>query len=165
ERNIVIIEGCDTMTLRAQNRLLKTLEEPPGNAVLILLSENMEHLTQTIQSRCVKYRLHDTEASGDGEMMDKAEKIADMILERASFYRLKKETDEITGDSRKLEAFLDSLQVVYRNKLLKKDEEISLYKDGKLMENIHAVEETRRRIDAGVSPAYAIKDLLLKIGG
>lgn len=30
DRHIVVIENSDTMTLRAQNRLLKTLEEPPG---------------------------------------------------------------------------------------------------------------------------------------
>ena len=46
ERNIAIVEDADTMTLRAQNRILKTLEEPPSGTVIILLSENTE-------SRCV----------------------------------------------------------------------------------------------------------------
>ena len=58
DRNIVIMNGSDTMTQRAQNRLLKTLEEPQGDAVIMLLSENMENLIQTVQSRCVKYKIN-----------------------------------------------------------------------------------------------------------
>ena len=43
ERNIMVICDCDTMTAKVQNSLLKTLEEPPGDALIILLSENMEY--------------------------------------------------------------------------------------------------------------------------
>ena len=56
DRNVFVISDCDTMTPKAQNSLLKTLEEPPGDALIILLSENMENLTPTILSRCVKDR-------------------------------------------------------------------------------------------------------------
>ena len=38
-RNMAIIKDADTMTVRAQNRLLKTLEEPFAGTVIILLSE------------------------------------------------------------------------------------------------------------------------------
>ena len=38
----MVVEDSDAMTVRAQNRFLKTLEEPPEGAVIILLSENME---------------------------------------------------------------------------------------------------------------------------
>ena len=64
------------MTLRAQNRLLKTLEEPPGEAVIILLSENMENLVQTVQSRCVKYRINYFGTESYDFMMDKARRTA-----------------------------------------------------------------------------------------
>ena len=57
DRNVMVISDCDTLTAKAQNSLLKTLEEPPGDALIILLSENMENLAPTILSRCVKFRI------------------------------------------------------------------------------------------------------------
>ncbi|MGL4483894.1 MAG: hypothetical protein ACRCUS_03000, partial [Anaerovoracaceae bacterium] len=46
--NFAVIENADAMTVRAQNRLLKTLEEPAKNTVMILLVENSEFLIETI---------------------------------------------------------------------------------------------------------------------
>lgn len=165
ERNIVIIENADTMTLRAQNRLLKTLEEPPGRAVIFLLSENMEHLTQTIQSRCVKYRINYFGSDSYDFMMDKASKIADMAFRRCPFYRMKDEAEELFRDEEKTAAFLDSLEVVYRDMLIKGNSSISIYKDEDIIKNIHAVEAAGRRISQGVSAAYSLKKLFLTIGG
>lgn len=45
------------MTPQAQNALLKTIEEPPEYAVIILLTENAEVLLPTINSRCVMLKL------------------------------------------------------------------------------------------------------------
>ncbi len=56
-KKIVIIEDADTMTLQAQNALLKTLEEPAGSAVLVLLAEDRSRLLRTILSRCVPITL------------------------------------------------------------------------------------------------------------
>lgn len=45
------------MTVQAQNALLKTIEEPPKYAVILLLTENAELLLPTINSRCVMLKL------------------------------------------------------------------------------------------------------------
>lgn len=50
---IYLINEAEKMTVQAQNALLKTLEEPPGYAVLLLLSSNVNSLLPTIVSRCV----------------------------------------------------------------------------------------------------------------
>ena len=50
---IYIIPEADLMTVQAQNALLKTIEEPPSYAVIILLTENVQKLLPTICSRCV----------------------------------------------------------------------------------------------------------------
>lgn len=50
---VYIINEADKMTVQAQNALLKTLEEPPGYAVILLLVSNMQALLPTILSRCV----------------------------------------------------------------------------------------------------------------
>jgi len=50
---IYIISEGEKMTVQAQNALLKTLEEPPAYAVLILMTTNLDMLLPTIVSRCV----------------------------------------------------------------------------------------------------------------
>lgn len=54
---IYIIDHADIMTPQAQNALLKTIEEPPKYAVIMLLTENAETLLPTITSRCVMLKL------------------------------------------------------------------------------------------------------------
>ena len=54
---IYIIADADLMTPQAQNALLKTIEEPPEYAVILLLTSNIGALLPTIQSRCVRLDL------------------------------------------------------------------------------------------------------------
>lgn len=54
---IYIIADADMMTVQAQNAILKTIEEPPEYAVIMLLTENAETLLATIRSRCVMLKL------------------------------------------------------------------------------------------------------------
>lgn len=54
---IYIIADADMMTPQAQNALLKTIEEPPEYAVILLLTSNVDGLLPTIQSRCVRLDL------------------------------------------------------------------------------------------------------------
>ena len=49
---IYIIDKSERMTTEAQNALLKTLEEPPEYAIIILVANNKESLLPTIRSRC-----------------------------------------------------------------------------------------------------------------
>jgi DNA polymerase-3 subunit delta' len=49
---IAIIAGAHRMNPAAQNALLKTLEEPPGSAVLVLLASAPHLLLPTVRSRC-----------------------------------------------------------------------------------------------------------------
>ena len=52
-RKIYILEDAEKMTPAAQNALLKTLEEPPSYAVIILLADGTSAFLPTIMSRCV----------------------------------------------------------------------------------------------------------------
>lgn len=52
QRTTIMIDGCELLTLPAQNALLKTLEEPPANTVLVLLTSKKDALPLTIVSRC-----------------------------------------------------------------------------------------------------------------
>ena len=50
---IYIIDEAEKMNVQAQNALLKTIEEPPAYAVVILLTTNADLFLPTILSRCV----------------------------------------------------------------------------------------------------------------
>lgn len=54
---VLVINLADEMNENAQNALLKTLEEPYPNTLILLLCENIGHLLPTIQSRCQKVHL------------------------------------------------------------------------------------------------------------
>ncbi len=54
---VVLLFDADRMTAQAQNSLLKTLEEPPENTYLILVTEHPEALLTTVISRCRPIRL------------------------------------------------------------------------------------------------------------
>lgn len=56
ERRVYIIDPADKLTDQAQDGLLKTLEEPPPAAILILISARPDTLVPTIQSRCRRLR-------------------------------------------------------------------------------------------------------------
>lgn len=54
---VVVIHDAGTMNDSAQNKLLKTLEEPPEGTVLILTAVHPGQLLQTVRSRCQKLGL------------------------------------------------------------------------------------------------------------
>ena len=64
---IYIISDADRMTVQAQNAILKTIEEPPGYAVLMLLANNADMMLPTILSRCVRLNL---KAVKDGDIKE-----------------------------------------------------------------------------------------------
>ena len=53
-KKVYIINNSENMTVSAQNSLLKTLEEPPEHAIIILITSNENKMLNTIKSRCTK---------------------------------------------------------------------------------------------------------------
>ncbi|MCX5759214.1 MAG: DNA polymerase III subunit delta', partial [Candidatus Hydrogenedentes bacterium] len=53
---VFIIQEAERMGIAAQNHFLKTLEEPPGNSLFILVTESPGMLLPTIRSRCQRVR-------------------------------------------------------------------------------------------------------------
>jgi len=103
DRRVFVLESAEAMRDESQNALLKTLEEPPGFAHLILLSSEPEALLETISSRCqpidfaalpieaVEEALSgggpaaEGAAAGDGEEVATAARLAAGDLELARF--------------------------------------------------------------------------------
>src|SRR5436190_6126250 len=56
-RKLAIVVPAEAMNERAQNTLLKTLEEPPPATTFLLVSANPDALLPTIRSRCARVQL------------------------------------------------------------------------------------------------------------
>lgn len=66
---IGIIDEADSLSEVIQNKLLKTLEEPGRNTILILAASNRDNLLSTVRSRCSDIRLAEY-CGGDSENAD-----------------------------------------------------------------------------------------------
>jgi DNA polymerase-3 subunit delta' len=66
-RKAALIHPAEAMNTNSANALLKTLEEPPGDSILILVSHDPSRLPPTIRSRCqnLYVRLPGPTAAGD----------------------------------------------------------------------------------------------------
>ena len=83
-RKVAIVQDADRLQPQAANAFLKTLEEPPNNSLLLLLSALPEALLDTIRSRCVPIALAASEPKAASE-------------EESELLRLLNETAEAQG--------------------------------------------------------------------
>ncbi len=86
EYKICIIRGADNMNDGAQNALLKSFEEPPSYAVIILLSENEKNLLQTIRSRGSKLEFEPFSEKEIGDYMARQYPLKKDIIPFISLY-------------------------------------------------------------------------------
>ena len=121
-KKIYIIPDADKMTEQAQNALLKTIEEPPEYAVVILLAENVNHLLQTILSRCVVLNLKPVSEEEIADYLvkqysipDYAAKVAAQFSQgnvgKAIRYGTSGDFDKIKEDSLHLLKYIDDMEI------------------------------------------------------
>jgi DNA polymerase-3 subunit delta' len=75
-RKVAILTPADAMNERAQNTLLKTLEEPPPATTFLLVSAHPDALLATVRSRCVRVQFAappGTEKPADDEIVRELE--------------------------------------------------------------------------------------------
>ncbi len=161
ERNLALIYDADSMTVRAQNRFLKTLEEPTPGTVIVLLSENTENLLETIRSRCVIFRFYDN-AVNDEDVSD-LEEMADEVISARTFHDAKKIISQGVRTREDAYSFLDVLELRYRDIMVGKRQFPGSVSKDEAIRNIEEIEKTRRALDGNAIVGYAIRHLVLKI--
>jgi DNA polymerase III subunit delta' len=77
-RKVAIISDADRLQPAAANAFLKTLEEPPKNSLLLLLTALPEALPETILSRCIAIPLT---ANGQPQTRDEERKLVKLLQE------------------------------------------------------------------------------------
>jgi len=146
---IALIHEAEKLTLPAQNALLKTLEEPPENSLIILTVPQAAFLLPTIISRCQVIRL-----KNERKTKIESEKIVEISkkgigerLKIAGFYsRTKAQADK----------FCEQLLFAERQKMLKEP-------TAQKARNIGYILETLLMLRKNVNPTLATGNLLLKL--
>lgn len=172
-RMVAVINAADTMTHFAQNRLLKTLEEPMGASVLLLLSENAERLLPTIRSRCVLFRLTDRtleQGESSRKLTEQVAQIGSFLLEGKGYYRMARILDEVSTDRIEAYAFLDALEQWIGSQLIDalKSGNRNIFEPTVLSDyetarkTAHYIEEARGQLDRNANIGYALKTIVLK---
>jgi len=116
-RKVALLYPAEHLNVNAANALLKTLEEPPGDSTLILVSHNPSRLPPTVRSRCQRLsaRLPDgpVAISWLAQSVDIADEVAAVALEAAAGSPLRALAMLENGrieDYREVAALLDSLR-------------------------------------------------------
>jgi len=102
---LLLVQNADLMTLAAANSLLKTLEEPPGNALVLLCSAEAWRLPPTVRSRCQLLRMPRVEKDRALEWLRSeiqvttadAEHLLDMAQGRAVAARLMADSESLAS--------------------------------------------------------------------
>lgn len=104
---VVIVEDASSLTLDAQNALLKTLEEPPESTSVVLGVRSEQDLLPTVLSRCQLVRIKDR-VRVDNELGQDIEKLINSsIAERFGYVEKLKDKQE----------FLKALVLYFHQKL------------------------------------------------
>ena len=74
---VAVVEPANAMTANAANSLLKTLEEPPGNTLLILVADRVGKLPATIFSRCQRINFNRPDDAATLQWLDRVKPGAD----------------------------------------------------------------------------------------
>lgn len=118
---VYIIHQAHTMTVQAQNALLKTLEDPIADSIVILLSNNLKQLIPTVISRC---QVRDFSHLAKPLLPEATrQRIADILLDRLRSRGLAEIgplARELSETDEKAEEMLEFIISLYRDVLLAK---------------------------------------------
>ena len=172
---VYIVDEAEKMTVQAQNALLKTIEEPPSYAVILLLTTNQDAFLPTILSRCVQLKLKPLK---DGEVKDYALILMLKHLKDADISELLEYIRKLKEENLDIRGCLDFMQMWYRDVLMyktTKDINLLIFKDEfstiKAMSTVsgydglerilQAIEKARVRLDANVNMELVMELMFL----
>jgi DNA polymerase III subunit delta' len=157
-RLFVIIDNGDRIRIEAQNKLLKTLEEPPTGVTIIIRAEKSESLVQTIRSRCQLLRMFSDGMQHPGGLKSTKSQEAfqqtavdtalDIILGKP-VYNIWKKIEKFTSDRDKAARFVSISESFYRDLLVSSYEPAGSAQSLILnKENSMLIEENKERFTA-----------------
>ena len=122
---LCIISDADRLNPQSSNAFLKTLEEPPANTLILLLTRTPDQLLDTIRSRCVRVPLHRSGENGL-PLTEDGENVVNLLA--AYFTSGKPDDSRASGLLADVQAILEEVKstIAARHKAAMK-EEIEMY--------------------------------------
>jgi len=182
KRQVYLVKQADAMTIQAANCFLKTLEEPPGEVVFILLAARSYALPPTIRSRCQQIFFPAAPPAGSSpDECFTAGELAERLY-RANAVEALNLAEEMAEKKETAMARLDLLALWYRDLLLWQEagdpellanpervaeiaKEASRYRKRGLVSYIENIEQARRRLSANANTRLVLEVLLLHLAG
>lgn len=120
KKKVAVLFEIGSANLQTQNCLLKTLEEPPGNTILILTAQDTESVIPTIKSRCRVITLKNNEIQYGTQDQEKWKQIFEEIISAGKGERLSlaNKNKEIFENREEIIGMLDYFIVRIRQHLL-----------------------------------------------
>ncbi len=154
-----IIYNAHQMNSQAANALLKTLEEPRGNAVIILITAIPSALPDTIVSRCEEINFR---APCLNEVSEQINKHDYTNLFQKSLNHSFEEIGKISRKKSEALALLDNWLFWFRKLLI--DEQQQEYNDHKLLDILKEIQTIKKLISStNINRQLALENLILNI--
>ena len=156
---VVLIKDAEKITLPAQHALLKTLEEPPANSIIILTIQSKDLLLPTIVSRCQVIRLKDNKNIND--QID--EKGKDFLFEqinnlvKASAGQRLLMAEKISKDKEQTIEFCQKQLLAWRLLMLQKNS----FSRKKIVQNLHQIQQALMLLKSNVNHKLVLENLLI----
>ena len=173
-RKVYIVSRAQSLFDAPANALLKTLEEPPADVVIIMVASNEQSVLQTIRSRCQVLTCTEATARHEGsyELLEMIAQVARGIDNRTllayaqRFVELSEEGIDELKDAQAADeaASADYLAAGARKALTEKHKrEVSMQQRAKLLESLSAWRGWLRDclLSAGGAPELAVSNTLL----
>jgi DNA polymerase III subunit delta' len=135
-KKVFIISECDMMNPNTANSLLKVLEEPPANTIIILTTSKLTSLLPTIIGRCQKIKFESLSKSDIKQYLlkfnpDLSETESELFSEIAQGSLGTFQDLEIDSYKRLRDAVIDSLRYLMTSKYLSMNKSISIITESK----------------------------------
>lgn len=148
DQNTVIIQQAHLLTVPAQNALLKTLEEPPSNSQIYLVTNHPDQLLPTVLSR-VQVENRDQRSEVSKKDLAKIKKLLEKLLTAKTGERLKLIDDQAFTRETALQ-FLDQVENL-------------IHQDLSLAHLYAGVADTRKFLKANCNVRLCLDNLVLRI--
>lgn len=158
---IGIIEDADSLSETVQNKLLKTLEEPRRDVILLLGTSNPDHLLSTVRSRCSTIRLQAADAQ-DGEKREQTketEAAAALLSGEGAFCEFRDAMEKAVKTREDAIALIDRTEELFRERMVSGDMPAAM------ADRLELCEKARADIERDMDKSKALKRLRLELAG
>jgi hypothetical protein len=152
---VVIVRDAARLTLPAQNALLKTLEEPPENSIIVLTAVSETSLLPTIVSRCEVIHL----ASQQPKMEEETSKEIELLVSTIGESNVGKRVSLAGGYAYPKEKGKElCVNLIYFFR-----QELKINPTSAVLHNLELVQKSFLRLDQNVDPKLTMEHLFLNI--